>query len=511
MNSTLDQPEPDVWPQLAPLLDEAVAQLGEAERNAVVLRFYRQEPLEEVGRALGLSAGAAQKRVSRALEKLRKYFARRGVESSGDAIAGAISANSIQAAPAALAKVATAAALAKSVAGGGVTGGLVKATLLAMKVKSLAVMTATVVIVAGISAWLAGWHFFHKTAAAPPPVRTSDVVPIKFSNGDFRSPADYGQLALLAGAADTGDSFLSETDPDTRRTTNSAPAGHIKSLVDLPVVGAREWYLSPNNPFAGTRFVRYFIGANSSLFGKRIRISGWMKGANVQSWAGLSVGVASLGGHLFAFGDSTSDPIHGTTDWRQVEFVTDIPREPCALYFAAELYGNGEIWFDDFQVDVVSPDTPISDDRTWRFLGPNPADYDIHYDGNVKHDGHSALCLAYLPPGNAPPNTRIWWGHCLRTPDCDKYRGHTVRMSAWMKCEDLGRALPGFTPEGDDGIAISQGKWAGKPLTHTKDWTLLTVTCAVPEETQYIDTGFHFWGRGKVWIDMDSIQYEVVQ
>src|ERR1035438_9953197 len=52
MNSLLNEPEPDVWPQVAPFLDEAVAQLGEADRNAVVLRFYEQRPLQEVGRLL---------------------------------------------------------------------------------------------------------------------------------------------------------------------------------------------------------------------------------------------------------------------------------------------------------------------------------------------------------------------------------------------------------------------------------------------------------------------------
>jgi len=76
MESLLHESEPGAWPQIAPLLDEAVAQLAEADRNAVVLRFYEQRPLEEVGRVLGLNADATQKRVSRALEKLRKFFAK---------------------------------------------------------------------------------------------------------------------------------------------------------------------------------------------------------------------------------------------------------------------------------------------------------------------------------------------------------------------------------------------------------------------------------------------------
>src|SRR6185295_10812421 len=87
------------WQQLAPLLDEAVAQMSDADRAALVLRYYEQRPLDEVGAALGVGEDAAQKRVTRALEKLRKLFSKRGVTLSATAIAGAVAANSVQAAP----------------------------------------------------------------------------------------------------------------------------------------------------------------------------------------------------------------------------------------------------------------------------------------------------------------------------------------------------------------------------------------------------------------------------
>ena len=152
MESLLHEPEPDVWPQIAPLLDEAVAQLGEADRNAVVLRYYQQKPLEEVGRVLGLNADAAQKRVSRALEKLRTFFARRGVSSTTAIIAGTISAHSIQAAPVALAKAVTAVAIAKGVAASTSTLTLIKGALKIMawtKAKTAIVSSVVVLLAAG--------------------------------------------------------------------------------------------------------------------------------------------------------------------------------------------------------------------------------------------------------------------------------------------------------------------------------------------------------------------------
>ena len=83
----------------APLLDDALCKLGERDRNAIVLRFFENKSLSEIGSALGTSEGAAKVRVNRALEKMRIIFSKRGVTLTGKLIAAAVSANSIQAAP----------------------------------------------------------------------------------------------------------------------------------------------------------------------------------------------------------------------------------------------------------------------------------------------------------------------------------------------------------------------------------------------------------------------------
>ena len=102
MQSTLTETGPAAWEQVAPLLDEAMGQLGETDRNAVVLRYFENKSAHEVGTALRVTDAAAHKRVNRALEKLRKFFTRRGVTLSAAAIGAAISANSLQAAPSGL-------------------------------------------------------------------------------------------------------------------------------------------------------------------------------------------------------------------------------------------------------------------------------------------------------------------------------------------------------------------------------------------------------------------------
>lgn len=154
MRSTMgDADSGNDWQQVAPMLDAAIADLGEKDRNAVVLRYVEGKDLKEVGLALGASEDAAKKRVSRAVEKLRGYFSKRGVVLSGAAVAAAISANAMQAAPAGLAAAIAANALNTTVATTS-TLTLVKGTLKLMAWTKVKI--ATGVAVAALVAYQ--WH-----------------------------------------------------------------------------------------------------------------------------------------------------------------------------------------------------------------------------------------------------------------------------------------------------------------------------------------------------------------
>jgi RNA polymerase sigma factor (sigma-70 family) len=156
MQSTFDDhPMDAAWQELSPLLDEAMAQLRDKDRDALVLRYFENKSLREVGDALGLQERAAQKRVARGLEKLHSFFARRGIASTTAIIAGAVSANSIQAAPVALTKSITAVAVTKGAAAGSSTLTLIKGALKLMawtKAKTTAVAVAAAVVASGTTA-----------------------------------------------------------------------------------------------------------------------------------------------------------------------------------------------------------------------------------------------------------------------------------------------------------------------------------------------------------------------
>jgi RNA polymerase sigma factor (sigma-70 family) len=103
---------------IAPVLDEAINQLGADDRSAILLRFYEQHDFRSVGTALGSNEDAARMRVSRALEKLHALLKHRGVSLSAGALATVLAAESITAAPAGLAITISGAAMASAAAGG---------------------------------------------------------------------------------------------------------------------------------------------------------------------------------------------------------------------------------------------------------------------------------------------------------------------------------------------------------------------------------------------------------
>jgi RNA polymerase sigma factor (sigma-70 family) len=151
MQSTLQESaEASAWNQLAPLLDEAVSRLGKKDRDAVMLRFFRDKSVCEVAAALRVSEAAAQRRVLRAVEKLRRFFTRRGVVLPAAVLTAAISAHSVQAAPVALAKSVAAVAIAKGVTASGSTLTLIKGAL-----KIMAWTKAKTAIVVGVAVILA--------------------------------------------------------------------------------------------------------------------------------------------------------------------------------------------------------------------------------------------------------------------------------------------------------------------------------------------------------------------
>jgi RNA polymerase sigma factor (sigma-70 family) len=145
--------EPDaVWEQIVPHLDAALGELSELDRDALLLRYFQNKSAREMAQILGTSEDVAQKRVSRAVDRLRESFSKRGVTVGTGGLAVVISANAVQAAPAGLAVTIStaAAALAGTTTVATTTATITKAIAMTILQKTVVAATIAATVGAGI-------------------------------------------------------------------------------------------------------------------------------------------------------------------------------------------------------------------------------------------------------------------------------------------------------------------------------------------------------------------------
>jgi RNA polymerase sigma factor (sigma-70 family) len=147
MREPTSETAPDAeWEKLRPTLDDAMHELKETDREAVLLRYFENRQFAEVGAKLGLNENAARMRVERALEKLRAIFEKRGI-TTATALASAISANAVQIAPANLAATLTTISIATAGTGSFTLLKIMTATKLKLAFSALIVAGAATAIV----------------------------------------------------------------------------------------------------------------------------------------------------------------------------------------------------------------------------------------------------------------------------------------------------------------------------------------------------------------------------
>ena len=193
------------WSHIEPLLDEAMHALDETDRAAVLLRYFENKSLREVGQTLGTSDDTAQKRVSRAVKRLREFFAERGVTvGASGLVVVVISANAIQTAPLGLAlTISTAVALAglgiPTAVGSMAVSGIFGTLLPAGRTKFVVGLAATVVVVTAAFLFLRS-----------PPQDPSAVVDPAQPNG----PNGEQLQPVAAPAAQDANAAEQESEPD---------------------------------------------------------------------------------------------------------------------------------------------------------------------------------------------------------------------------------------------------------------------------------------------------------
>jgi hypothetical protein len=96
MNELISAAHDSDWEGLAPQLDTALLELSEVDRDALLRRYFQRQPAREMARVLGISDVAAQKRVNRAVDRLRQVLNQRGLAVGSQLLVGLILANGVQ-------------------------------------------------------------------------------------------------------------------------------------------------------------------------------------------------------------------------------------------------------------------------------------------------------------------------------------------------------------------------------------------------------------------------------
>lgn len=191
MNALQDSPD-SLWQQMAPLLDETMDVLEAPDRQAIVLRFFERRDFRAVGAALGISDDAAQKRVTRALEKLRELLANRGVTLSLALLGSFMAGRAVSAAPVGLANEVAKTALAGAASATGIALALTKLA------GSLTCKLALGAVALGAAAWLL-WP--GRFTQRPDPARQGSAVAALSGSEGPVAPATQSPLAATGSHA----------------------------------------------------------------------------------------------------------------------------------------------------------------------------------------------------------------------------------------------------------------------------------------------------------------------
>jgi len=140
--------------------------------------------------------------------------------------------------------------------------------------------------------------------------------------------------------------------------------------------------------------------------------------------------------------------------------------------------------------------------KGWILAGAAPSDYEAGVDRKITHSGRaSGLLRAKEMPSK--------FGTLMQMFKADTYRGKRVRLSAWVKSQQVaGWAGVWMRVDGDDSKPLAFDNMQNRPIKGTSGWQRYEVVLDVADKASAIAFGILLDGAGAVWID--EVRFEIV-
>jgi len=297
-----------------------------------------------------------------------------------------------------------------------------------------------------------------------------------------------------------------ETGIDTTVSYQGNHSGYIKSTVD---------------DTDGYGYLYQTIQADAYR-GQRIRITAALKIEDVDGFTGIATSIYDSDGVTVDGVGSRDSSFNGTQDWQLKEAFIDVPDNSAYIAFNLYLQGTGQVWADDWQIEIVTSDTDSASDEDagvpqnlnmeestangepqgWILSGSNPEDFQVSLDNSIFTEGNSSALLQFDSP------SVTGFDNLMQAILPDAYRGQRVRFSGDIKTEGTSRVSPWMRVDGSNSQVLQFDNSYGRALVGTHDWTPFEIVLDVPEESVSIVFGVMASGRGMAWID--NVQFEIV-
>lgn len=382
------------WEAVRPFIDRALDELSEVDREAVVLRFFANQPYASIASVLGSTEDAARMRVDRALEKLHAALRRHGLKSTQAALGLALTHQATLAAPAALAGKISGAVLSQvALTTAGTT--VATTTLAAMTTaKTLTLITAAAVITTlSITAYVheRGRSKKIETALATlskdrdyleSKVEELTVLMTESRKREIAAAAATPPPKVVVATPSPTPATKAE-EPPVPGVTRTAPKGWFKngSKTNAYTVGVDQNQSFRGMPSAyaqATDSTDHDFGgmmqtiSSQNYAGQRVRMSGWMKTEDAAKGGNLWLRVDAEGRSGVQFDNMADRAPKGTTDWREYSIVLDVPVDAKSLSYGFFLGGNGKVWVSGTKLEAVGPEVPSTNKAKAPALNTQP-------------------------------------------------------------------------------------------------------------------------------------------